>query len=144
MKCEYCQGAVPPHENQCPNCGAPVEAQSYITKATRPTAEDHPKTQDSSAPKHGVSPLDLSDGVYRKYKEDSSAPGKKRKSRALYILLALLFGWMGIHNLYAGYYIRAAVQIVIMLTGYGLLIVEIWALIEIFTVKTDSRGIPLE
>ena len=72
-----------------------------------------------------------------------SAPSK---SRALYVVLALFFGCLGVHNFYAGYNGRAVVQLLITILG-GILIVPIiavgiWVLIEICIVNKDARGVP--
>jgi TM2 domain-containing membrane protein YozV len=69
------------------------------------------------------------------------------KSRFVYIMLGLFFGFFGIHNLYAKRYAEATGQIVVMLLLgwmiFGIIINFIWVLIELFTVKTDNDGMPL-
>ena len=66
------------------------------------------------------------------------------KSRLVYILLAFFLGELGIHNFYAGHTQKAVIQLVItLLTGcFGIVITLPWAIIEIFTVTKDGRGVP--
>lgn len=65
------------------------------------------------------------------------------KSRAVFIVLALFLGCLGIHNFYAGYGGRGAAQLAItILTGCmgGFVITSIWAIIECIAVDTDATG----
>lgn len=79
----------------------------------------------------------------------------KAKKRIVYQLLAFFFGQLGIHNFYAGRILIAVIQLVITIIGNIIAIcvfdksggigpVFIWALIEIFAVKKDGRGIPMK
>lgn len=67
-----------------------------------------------------------------------------KKTRFVYIILALFLGGLGIHNFYAGRIGSAVAQLLISLfTGwllFPLLIVGIWALIEACVVSTDGNG----
>lgn len=65
------------------------------------------------------------------------------KSRVVYILLALFLGGLGIHNFYAGYTTKGVIQLLISLLSLGFLslIVWIWCIIEIITVKKDAKGV---
>ncbi len=69
---------------------------------------------------------------------------KLAKSRGVYIILGLFFGCLGIHNFYAGYYGKGALQLIITLAlGWliiGLVITGLWALIEICTVTVTADG----
>ena len=66
------------------------------------------------------------------------------KSRGVYIILALFFGYLGIHNFYAGHNGRGAAQLIIaILLGWliiGLVITVLWALIEAIAVTQDGDG----
>ncbi|OHD72186.1 MAG: hypothetical protein A2W19_14855 [Spirochaetes bacterium RBG_16_49_21] len=74
------------------------------------------------------------------------------KKRLIYILLATILGFYGLHNFYTGYKIRGAIKLLItlgsMLLGsygfYAVLLVWLWAIIEIFTFTVDSKGNPLK
>lgn len=67
-----------------------------------------------------------------------------RKSKTAYVLLALFFGYLGMHNFYAGYFGRGIAQFLIcILLGwliYPIAILFIWNIIEILAVKQDSNG----
>jgi TM2 domain-containing membrane protein YozV len=67
------------------------------------------------------------------------------KSRVTYILLGVLLGGLGIHNFYAGYTAKAVTQLLItLLTGWlivPLIAVWIWVIVEVCTIKADSRGV---
>ncbi|HZI20086.1 MAG TPA: TM2 domain-containing protein [Pyrinomonadaceae bacterium] len=68
------------------------------------------------------------------------------KSRALFIVLALFFGCLGVHNFYAGHTGRGAAQLAItLLTGCagGFFLTGLWAFIECLVVDTDSMGRPM-
>jgi TM2 domain-containing membrane protein YozV len=69
------------------------------------------------------------------------------RNRGLFIVLGLFLGCFGIHNFYAGYHGRGAVQLLITaLFGWliiGFVITAIWAIIEIITVSVDAKGNPM-
>lgn len=69
---------------------------------------------------------------------------KTAKSRGIYIILAIFFGMIGIHNFYAGRYGRGAAQFLITaILGWfviGLFITAIWCIVDMFTVTTDGDG----
>ena len=67
------------------------------------------------------------------------------KTRGAYIILGVLLGVFGVHNFYAGYYGRGAVQLFITLAagwfyGLGAIFVAIWVIYELFTVTADAQG----
>ena len=67
-----------------------------------------------------------------------------KKSRLIYILLALFLGSLGIHNFYAGYKKKAVIQLLCTFPGAFLvvpvLILGIWILVDIVTVTKDAEG----
>lgn len=70
------------------------------------------------------------------------------KSRTTYILLGILpgiFGFPGIHNLYAGYQSKGLIQLLVtILTCWiGWLPMIIWAIVEVCTVTEDADGNPM-
>ena len=69
---------------------------------------------------------------------------KTAKSRGIYIILALFFGLIGVHNFYAGRYGRGAAQLIITaVLGWfvvGIVITFLWTLVDMFTVTTDGDG----
>ena len=76
---------------------------------------------------------------------DEPQPGPKPKSRNIYQFLACFLGVFGIHNFYAGRVAGGVVQLLITIYSHGILsgISGIWAIIEMFTVSRDGRGIPM-
>jgi TM2 domain-containing membrane protein YozV len=66
------------------------------------------------------------------------------KSRVAYILLGLFLGGLGIHNFYAGYAGKGAVQLILNLTLFWTFIVPIaigiWVIVEVCTVDRDAQG----
>lgn len=130
MKCEYCDNPVPSGAIRCPSCGAPVR---YVEECKNLAVEETVRrecisTQDASVP--------FSDPYL--YVD--------KKSRTVYVILAILLGQIGIHNFYAGYIGRGIAQLLISVLSFGLLfwISWIWAIIEICVVKIDGRSIPFD
>ncbi|HEY0294621.1 MAG TPA: hypothetical protein VGC69_04700 [Bordetella sp.] len=77
------------------------------------------------------------------------------KSRGVYIILGLLFGYLGFHNFYAGQHGRGAIKLILLLvtvvldgatgfhTGFSLIVIvltTIWSLLEILFVTRDAAG----
>ena len=123
MKCMYCNNEVPAGAVNCPSCGAAVQQQPQ-----------QPYPHQPGAP--------------------AGAP-VVQKSRILYQVLAFFLGQLGIHNFYAGRITIACIQLAITIIGNIIAIgvlgasggvgpVIIWALVEIFVVKKDGRGIPMK
>ena len=81
-----------------------------------------------------------------------------QKFQLVYVIYAVLFGWFGVHNFYIGRKKRGWAQLTpffFLLLGIlnflflipaliGFLIVGIWALCDIWLVRTDGRNIPLK
>ncbi len=72
------------------------------------------------------------------------------KSRLLAGLLAIFFGYLGVHNFYLGYIKRGTTQLLITVLSFGILsfISVIWGLIEGIeilngSINTDADGNPL-
>lgn len=121
----------------CPVCHEPIDLDAMYCSSCN-----------SSLTARHLSPL--------KYKTTSPAPNmqqaqsqdrqviKTAKSRGVYIILALFFGLLGIHNFYAGRFLRGALQFIVTAAlGWfvvGLVITFIWALLDMFTVTTDGDG----
>ena len=65
------------------------------------------------------------------------------KCRSTFVVLGVFLGIFGIHNFYAGYHRRGAVQLCITLCTvfFGAIISWIWALVEVCTVDRDSHNI---
>jgi TM2 domain-containing membrane protein YozV len=67
------------------------------------------------------------------------------KSRTVYIVLGIFFGWIGVHNFYANRKGVGATQLVLFLMFYWTLIAPvglfIWSVIDIINVRDDGNGI---
>jgi TM2 domain-containing membrane protein YozV len=65
------------------------------------------------------------------------------KSKTLFIVLAILFGHLGIHNFFIGNTKRGVIQLAVSLVtcGIGAIPMWIWAVVEAFTVKQDAQGV---
>lgn len=67
------------------------------------------------------------------------------KSQAIYCVLALFTGCLGIHNFYAGRWKRGLTQLLLTLFSIftlflSLIIVEIWVIVNVFAIHTDGQG----
>jgi hypothetical protein len=68
------------------------------------------------------------------------------KNRTTFILLGALLGAFGAHNFYAGYKKKGGIQLAITLLtlGFGSPMSWMWAVIDICTINSDSRGVQFE
>jgi hypothetical protein len=68
------------------------------------------------------------------------------KKRTTFIMLGALLGAFGAHNFYAGYHKKGGIQLAITLLtlGFGSPMSWMWAVIDICTVNSDSRGVQFE
>lgn len=66
-----------------------------------------------------------------------------RKSRVVFVLLAIFLGAFGGHNFYAGYVKRAVIQLCITILSCfaGSLVSWIWAIVEACVVNQDDDGV---
>jgi hypothetical protein len=67
------------------------------------------------------------------------------RSRAVYLLLGLVGGGLGIHNFYAGHFVRAAFQLALAVAGVFLaggpwIVLGVWVLAELFFERYDRDG----
>ena len=134
MKCEYCDNPVPNGATRCPSCGAAIRFYDENPKPnTTPHTVSTPRSSD-------IGSVGCSSTAYNPYLFVA------KKSRIAYIVLALVFGEIGVHNFYAGYIGRGVAQLLITVLSFGLLfwISWIWAVIEICAVDHDGKGVPFE
>lgn len=114
--CPDCSHQVSRRAVTCPHCGAPLAP---------PIAPPAPPPQIVyAAPPQYAPPA---------------------KSRAVYIILGLLVGALGVHNFYAGHVGRGLIQLAVTLTiGWSLILpliaIWIWNLFEIFLTSEDGQG----
>lgn len=66
-----------------------------------------------------------------------------RKSRVVFVLLAVFLGAFGGHNFYAGYVKKGVIQLCITIFScfFGALISWIWAIVEVCMLDRDNNGI---
>jgi len=67
------------------------------------------------------------------------------KTRVIFVLLGIFLGALGVHNFYAGYVKKGAIQLCVTLLTcfYGAIISWPWAIIEICMVNKDADGTEL-
>lgn len=139
VPCRECQREISSEAPACPHCGAPKLLDAACRNCLFPVMAGA-----TVCPQCGAV------GPVRGYPGAAPTPVppvvfvQARKSRGVFIVLGLFFGCLGIHNFYAGYYAKGALQVAItVVLGWliiGLVITGIWALIEIITVTADADG----
>jgi len=74
--------------------------------------------------------------------DTGGATPRSTKSRIAFVMLGIFLGSLGIHNFYAGYMWRGAIQLTITLVtlGYAAVISWIWAIVEVCTVDRDAKN----
>ena len=88
-------------------------------------------------------------------KQTQSVPSNPKR-RVAYIAWAIFLGHLGFHDFYAEYYLFGFIHLGLsFLTGVAsavtgescsetMIISYIWAIIEIFVIKKDEKGIPMK
>ena len=66
-------------------------------------------------------------------------------SRVTFVLLGIFLGSFGVHNFYAGYTKRGAIQLVLTCLSVFTLatVIWLWALVEVCVVSRDSQERPM-
>lgn len=128
-------------QKPCPYCAEMVAAQAKKCKHCSEII-DPALREIENMKRHGRnSPIIVNNNNNNNNNNGNNSPGGYlHKSRIIYIVLALLLGVCGIHNFYAGYAGRGIIQLLLSCTGFGLVIVIPWVLLEILLVRSDSRG----
>lgn len=135
MQCEYCSNEIPVGAKNCPACGAPAPVQAVPVAPVAPAPMAQPM---GYAPMGHPSVVVVNNGPQAPYYPYPP------KSRATYILLAVLFGALGVHNFYARRSACGIIQLLITILSCGVagFISWIWAVIEACTVTGDANNIP--
>ncbi|MBI3881789.1 MAG: NINE protein [Verrucomicrobia bacterium] len=68
-------------------------------------------------------------------------PAQSTSSRGVYCVLAFFFGLIGVHNFYAGFVAAGFVQLILSLTGVGLVVTVPWVIAEMLFQRTDGKGL---
>ena len=141
MNCPYCDNPLPPDVSQCPSCGAAVRPQPAAPQQSVPPP---PQQQYAPPPQQQYAPPPPYARQQYVPPPQYAQPVVSASSRSVYVVLGILFGYLGIHNVYAGRTGAGAAQLLITLLtgGCGILIPWIWAFIEVCTVTNDGQGRP--
>lgn len=78
--------------------------------------------------------------MYQQMLEQRKRDTISDKSHFLYIMLALFFGGVGFHNLYAGRYGSGFLQLLLGITVIGFIITIPWSILEMIFVGKDGSG----
>ena len=157
ISCPECKSQVSDQAAACIHCGYPIQKkiEAAAALADSKTLLEGTPTYDKATSHRSGRFLDDNPNYAGSSHSQSTSQGyaseprvvKTAKSRGVYIILGLFFGLLGVHNFYAGYLGRGAVQLLLVLIlGWfvlGIIVVGIWVIIELFTVSKDAAGDPL-
>ena len=146
MKCEYCNNEVQSGATICPACGAPAPATVVSTPAAAPAPLPAvAPAVNAAAPQPSVVVVNTAPQVAQPVQPTVTYPYPP-KSRITYIILALLFGTLGIHNFYAKRTGCGITQLLLTILSFGFLAVisALWSLIEILAVDSDGNRVPFK
>lgn len=158
MKCEYCDNEIQPSETKCPSCGAAIDVVNREQESTRcsqptvqlekacalPMATNAQVYNGKYCPNCGMA-VSANARQCPKCGEPLTGAGNSQpRQRVVFILLGLFFGFLGIHDFYAGYIVRGIIQL-ICTTLLGWLIIPliidmVFILIEICVTTEDAQG----
>jgi hypothetical protein len=131
--CPFCSKEIPNLEYKCPYCGSglvrfPGRDCPFCKKPITPSVNKCPYCKKA---------VPVLTSYYPR------RPLVTVRIRSTYICLGLL-GLLGIHNIYAGYYGKAAMQLFISVgLGWmygGIVITGVWVIIDLITVRADAEG----
>jgi TM2 domain-containing membrane protein YozV len=75
------------------------------------------------------------------------ARAKRPRYRLLYALLAVCFGFSGLHNYYGRHWMTGLLQLLLSvatcLLGFGIIAPWLWALVEAMVVRRDGNGLEM-
>lgn len=145
-RCPMCGEEILAVAKKCKHCGEYLDNRNI--SAPQPVAQRQPGA--TSQLLHTLENV-LEDKVARSNAIPKNKPVREpatvsptAKNRAIYILLALFFGLLGIHDIYAGFWIRAVLKAVMTLTGFLLPISLLWVIFDIFVVHVDADRVPMK
>ena len=135
MNCEYCGATIPAGAGNCPACGAAVTVQVVQSgQALQPAASFQP----GYTPQPG----------YTAFSQQGTQVALGRRSRVVYIMLAIFLGCLGIHNFYANRIAPGLAQLLVTIflswLVYPLLLIWAWIIVECCVIKVDGRGVPFD
>jgi TM2 domain-containing membrane protein YozV len=79
---------------------------------------------------------------------ESTIQTTQQKRRIIFVILGILFGYLGFHNIYIGRINRGLFQIFVTsflwFTAIVPLLVWMWSIYEVLTIREDFNGNPLK
>ena len=149
VRCAVCNEPFIALEPEAP---IPLDATPVIVE-TQPTSQKlYSQTYIQNS--YGAEPktVHVHQNVYIQQPQQTPVASSATKSRTVYIVLAILFGNVGFHDFYAGYIMRGVIHLGICLLfgateetlAAAIFISYVWAFVEIFTIKNDVKGIPMQ
>lgn len=122
--CPYCGEKIRAVAKKCRFCGEMLDGSSVVASKPDAAIQVVVKTEQSATPYAPPPPI-------------------YPKSRKVFIVLGLLFGFFGIHNFYAGYGLRGGMQLCFTLllgwARYPLVILVFCIALELLFVREDER-----
>jgi TM2 domain-containing membrane protein YozV len=74
----------------------------------------------------------------------TALPTTQPRKRLVYAALAILFGFLGIHNYYSRHWLTGVLQLLLSfatyLLGFGVFVPWLWAMVEAVVVREDGDG----
>ena len=78
-------------------------------------------------------------------------PPEKKRHHLLYLFFGFFFGWLGIHNFYAGHTVFGCLKLALLIstmpflvpgwwTGLGLFLLIIWVICDLIFISKDGDG----
>ena len=131
----------------CPGCGKMVEVmREWVDRDTVcPHCRESFTVPDGLCRKAGLAAWERAEKALEKMAPPRYSAHDSKGSLA-FILLGVCFGMLGLHDFYAGYTGRGIAKLAISLFTLGMAapLMQIWAIIELFTIKTDAQGRPFD
>lgn len=131
MQCNSCGMALNDNAKFCPGCGKPVH--SVSADGSGQSAAPQVQVIIGGASTVGPGTAQSTNGMPLE---------RSPKSHGTFIALAVLLGYLGVHNFYLGRPGLGAIQLLITFLSFGTLfwVSWIWAAIEVFVTDCDPQG----
>ena len=141
-ECPFCAEMVSIRAKKCCHCGEIIDPVLRMVEEQKRRLEKNEAGTASPAVVHVAPPV-----VVTQTPVVAQTPVAPPKQRSTFIILGVFLGCLGIHNFYAGYEGKGLAQLLITLfLGWliiPLLLVGIWAIVEICIIDKTADGKPL-